>query len=259
MTIFQSLILGIIEGITEFLPVSSTFHLLFANQILNIQITEFVKTFDVVIQTGAILAVVFLYAKELLKNKNYIKVLLVSFIPTAIAGFLLRDIVKDNFFENSTLMLTAFIGVGFLLIIYEKFNKKTLTKVLSELNYKDAIIIGACQAFALVPGVSRAGAVILVMLILRYKRVDATKYSFLLAVPTIMAAGVFDLLKTPPEALLSQNNWLMLFLVGFTTAFITAYFSLKIFIKFVATNSFTVFGVYRIVIGVILLLYFTVL
>lgn len=256
MTIFNAFILGLVEGITEFLPVSSTFHLIIAGKLLGLPDSSFVKLFEVVIQSGAILSVFLLYAKDIKNNPDLVKKIFVSFLPTAAIGFLLYKTIKNVFFESNSLMIGTFFAIGLLFILVELLVKKgvfTPKKPLSTLSYKDAFIIGLLQSLAVIPGVSRAGIVIVGTLMMGFKRSEAAYYSFLLAVPTILAAGIFDLYKSK-DALSSVNNTLLLF-VGFATACIFAYLSMKWLIDFLKKNSLIGFGLYRILLTIVLIVF----
>lgn len=255
MDIVHAIILGIVEGVTEFLPISSTFHLIFASKLLGIPQDEFAKLFEVFIQSGAIVAVLLLYFKELIKDQELIKKTIVGFIPTAIIGLGLYKVIKGIFFESELLMLSVFIIVGFVFILFEKWIKQgkiELVRSIKSLTYQEAIIIGLIQALAIVPGVSRAGAVILGMMFLKYKRDEAAKFSFILAIPTIFAASALDLWKGK-EYLISHASSTIYLLIGFITAFISAYIVIKWLINYLKKNSFEGFGVYRIIVGILLL------
>lgn len=257
MNFLHAIILGIVEGITEFLPVSSTFHLIFAAKILGLQQTNFEKLFEVVIQSGAILSVLLLYIKTVLEDHELVKKVLVAFIPTAIVGFVLQKIIQDVFFESTPLMLSAFIVVGIIFIVYEFLlaNKKvSLSRSLSSFTYIEALIVGGMQAFAVVPGVSRAGAVILAMMFLKFKRSEAARFSFLLAVPTILAAGGLDIIKMRHDLFASAQN-IPLLLVGTVVSFVCAYFVVKWLIHYLQTHSLAGFGWYRIVAGILLFIF----
>jgi len=256
MDFLQAIILGIVEGITEFLPISSTFHLIFASKLIGVQQNDFAKLFEVFIQSGAILSVVVLYFGEIIKDRQLIKKTLVAFIPTALVGFVLYKIIKELFFDSSSLMVAVFIGVGAVFIIFEyviKQNKVALTKTIHKLSYKHAIIIGFVQALAVMPGVSRAGAVLIGMMVLRYKRDEAAKFSFILAVPTIFAASFFDLYKNR-DYFLNHGVNLILLVTGFLTAFVTSYIGIKWLINYLRNNTLTGFGTYRIIVGLVLIL-----
>ncbi len=258
MTVFNSIVLGIIEGLTEFLPVSSTFHLLFISKLLNIAQTDFVKMFEVVIQAGAILAVVFLYFKEVSKNKDLILKIIISFIPTGIIGFILYKVIKNVFFESNLLMSVMFLLVGIIFLVIEKLikdKKLKLEKSIKSTDYKQAVLIGIIQSLAVIPGVSRAGSVMVGMMLMGVKREESAKYSFLLAVPTILAASAYDLFKMR-DTLFSQSSNSIILLFGFATAFISAFFAVKWFIGFLQKNSLKVFGYYRIILSPILFLFF---
>lgn len=256
MNILHVVILGVVEGITEFLPISSTFHLIITAGLLGIPQNDFLKLFEVFIQSGAILSVVLLYAKDVVKDKKLMLKVCVSFIPTAIIGFVLHGFIKDILFHSLSVMLTVFILVGILFIILEFYVKKEklkLSRNVIEITYKEAFLIGICQSLAVVPGVSRAGSVIVAMILLRYNRTDAAKYSFLLSVPTIFAASALDAIKMR-DLFLSHGANLVYLLVGFVVAFITSYFVVKWLISYLQRNSLAVFGWYRIVFGLIVML-----
>lgn len=253
MNILQSAILGIIEGATEYLPISSTFHLIWAGKILGIPQTEFQKLFEVVIQSGAILAVVIIFFKTIFEEKKLIKNVIVSFFPTAIVGLILYKIIKDIFFENLILQLSVFVLVGVIFIVFEKVHKKgNLTKNAGQINIKEAVMIGLAQSLAVVPGVSRAGAVMLALMYLGVNRKEAAKYSFLLAVPTLIAASGLDLIKSR-SLLFNHSGNLSLLLIGFIFSFISALFVIKWFIAYLGKNDLKPFGYYRLVIALVLL------
>lgn len=260
MTIFQAVILGIVEGLTEFLPISSTAHLILMSQLLNIPVTEFTKLFEVVIQSGAILAVVILYIRLVLNNRLLLSQIIVSFIPTAIAGFVLHDTIKNVFFESNMLIAIAlFMGSLVFLVIEYMIKKKhvILSEELQKMTYSQAFFIGLIQAFSVVPGVSRAGAVIVIMVLLKYKRTDAAIYSFLLAIPTIFAASVFDLIKTD-LSLFSHGSSVLIITVGFLSAFLSAFFVVRWFIQFLQSKTLIPFALYRIMLAVLIILVFAV-
>jgi undecaprenyl-diphosphatase len=254
MNLINPFLLGFVEGITEFLPVSSTAHLIILSKLLNIPQTEFQKFFEVFIQSGAILSVVFMYIQYIRKNPRIIKNVFISFIPTAIIGFLLHKIIKHYFFDSLRLIEVAMFSVGVLFIFFEmlvKNKKLILNKSIGQLNIFQAILIGLVQSFAVIPGVSRAGAVMLGMMILGYKRDESAVYSFLLAIPTIFAAGAYDLYKSKDILISNSNNvWILVF--GFLISFIFAFISVKWLINFLKTNTLFGFGIYRILTSFIL-------
>jgi undecaprenyl-diphosphatase len=253
MNFLDTLILGIVEGFTEFLPVSSTAHLLVTGEILNIPQTEFFKTFVVVIQLGAILAVILIYWKRVAQNLNLGKKVLTAFIPTAIIGFLLYSVIKNFLFENLKTIAFALIVGGIIILIFEFFQKKKIesdTEKLEDISYKNSFFIGLIQALAIIPGVSRSGATIIGGMGLGISRKNIVEFSFLLAVPTIAAATVYEMLKSPVSFSLTNSTHLLL---GFIFSFIFAYISIKFFIRFIQTNSFMIFGFYRILAGVLII------
>lgn len=250
-----SLILGIVEGVTEFLPVSSTAHLIIASNILHITQTEFQKFFEVFIQAGAILAVIFIYLKYLLEHKEILGKVIVSFIPTSIIGLVLYKIIKTVFFESNMLIIFSIFSIGIVFLITEYYVKKgklKLNKNIADMGFITAVIIGLAQSLAVVPGVSRAGIVMVAMILLGYKREDSATYSFLLAVPTILAASVLDVYKMR-EVVFSSGSNLPFLIIGFVMSFVTALFAVKWLINYLKTNSLTIFGIYRILLAIILL------
>lgn len=251
MNTLQAAILGIVEGLTEFLPVSSTFHLIWTAKILGIQQTPFQKLFEVAIQSGAILAVVASFAKTARSNPSLIKKVLVAFIPTAVIGFLLYKIIKNVFLEHEALQIGMFIAVGIVFIAFERFFKKPLHRAISSITYQEAFMVGMAQSLAVIPGVSRAGAVILALMALAFNRKDAAVFSFLLAVPTIFAASAYDLLKSR-EAITGSED-LLLLIIGFIVAFGTALLGVRWLLKYLEQHTLSAFGYYRIILGCILL------
>ncbi len=258
MDLLNAITLGVVEGITEFLPISSTAHLIIASKFLRIPQTDFQKFFEVFIQSGAILAVVLLYFQYVLKNRRIIKNILLSFVPTAFIGLLFHKIIKTVFFESYFLIIGAmiFFGIIFLFVEYLVASKKiNLKKTIQKTSWKEAVVIGCNQALAIIPGVSRSGIVMVAMMGLGYKRDESAIYSFLLAVPTIFAASALDVFKMKDVIFVtSQGNLLYLF-IGFLTSLITAYVSVKWLISFLQKKSLTLFGWYRIIIGMSLLIF----
>ncbi len=251
MNILQSILLGIVEGLTEFLPISSTFHLIITSRLVGLHSTDFLKLFEVVIQSGAIGAVIILYARTLIHDHLLLSRVLLSFLPTAIVGLVLHSIIKQIFFESIPLMLTVFAGVGIIFLLIEK-SHFALTKQCESLTSRDALIIGLAQACSVIPGVSRSGAVIVCMMLLGYKRDQAALYTFYLSLPTILSATAFDLYQERSLLITYENGWLLLG-VGFFTALITALVVVKWLIQYLSHNSLALFGWYRIVLATTLL------
>jgi undecaprenyl-diphosphatase len=216
--------------------------------------TNFLKDFEIIIQLGAILAIVFLYWGKVKKSKEIWKKILTAFIPTGIIGFLLFKLIKEYLLGNLYITLAALFIGGILLIIIELIHKEKdyHTESIEDITYKNAFIIGASQSLAVIPGVSRSAATIISALILGTKRKTATEFSFLLAVPTMLAATVLDLTKN--EFSHSASEWLMLIL-GFISAFFFAVISVKWFLKYIQNHSFIFFGIYRIVLSILFFLF----
>lgn len=245
MTALHALLLGLVEGFSEFLPISSTAHLILVSALLKLQQTEFLKTFQVVIQLGAILSVLVVYWKSLLVRKDVMLRIIVAFIPTAIIGFILEKVIRNVLFENiPTILWSLFIG-GLVLIAFEKFHQPSKTDVadMAEMSYKQAFLVGLCQALAVVPGVSRSGATIVGGVLLGVSRKAIVDFSFVLAVPTMLAATLLEIVKHHDEMSLDQSGLLA---IGFIVSFIVALASIKWLLGYVKKHTFVAFGVYRI-------------
>jgi len=258
MDIFQSAILGVVEGLTEFVPVSSTFHLILTSTILGLDNSDYLKMFEVVIQLGAVSALLFLYTKTLLSNRRLILILLCSFIPTAIIGKFLYPTIKSLFFTNTILQISAMVIVGILFLIVEKLissGKIRPTRPISSLSYFQAILIGLAQATSIIPGVSRSGSIILSALALGFTRSHAAEYAFLLSIPTILAASLLDLYENRIMLMSTGFSSITPLMVGFFSAFITAYFVVKWFIHYISKHTLTPFAYYRFVLAIILILF----
>jgi undecaprenyl-diphosphatase len=247
MTLIQTLILSIVEGITEYLPISSTAHLVLTSKVLGLIQTDFVKTFEIAIQLGAILAVVVLYWKKFLSVKNLIPNLITALTPALIVGFFFYGFIKNILIGNYVVTLLALFIGGFVLILIEKvLKKKENYSSLEKLTLKKAFIIGVFQSTSVVPGVSRAAATIIGGLATGLSRESATEFSFLLAVPTMLAATGFDFLKSYKLFNASQFTTLG---VGFVLSFATAVIAIKFLTNFIKKHDFTLFGVYRIILA----------
>lgn len=243
MGILEALILGIVEGITEFLPISSTAHLMFASELLGLAQSEFVKSFEIAIQSGAILAVVALYWRDFL-NVPLLQKIVVAFLPTAAAGLLLYPFIKASLIGNIPVALGALALGGVFLIAFERWYKPSINTPLTALSYRNALIIGLVQSVAVIPGISRSAATIVGGLMLGLERKAIVEFSFLLAVPTMAAATGLDLVKS--ASLFSMNDFGIL-AVGFVASFVVALTSIKWILRYVQRHDFTAFGVYRII------------
>lgn len=243
----QTIVLGIVEGLGEFLPISSTFHLILVSKLMQIEETEMVKLFQVFIQSGAIMAVLVLFWRDFL-NKNSLKNLVLSFVPTALIGFVLHGFIKNTLFDAFWLQIAVFFVVGLVFLSVDE-SKGMTTKRMS---YRDAIIIGVAQTAAILPGVSRAGAVMVCMLLLGYGRKESAHYSFLLAVPTILAAGMWDMYKN--KNLLVGSDLLPNLAVGSLVAFVVAMFFVTWFMNFNRRYGLKPWGWYRLVLATVCVL-----
>ena len=249
LSFFHAIILGIIEGITEFLPISSTGHLVLASAFLHITETEFLKSFEIIIQLGSILAVVVLYWKKLWQWE-LIKRLVVAFIPTGILGLLFYKIIKHYLFGNTSVVLWSLFLGGIFLVAFEYWHTEKISthEEVDTISYRDCLLIGLFQSVAMIPGVSRSAATIVGGLLLGYKRKQIVEFSFLLAIPTMLAATGLDLVKNIHSFSSGQFGTLA---VGFITAFIVAVFAIKFFLDYIKRHTFIGFGVYRIIIATV--------
>ena len=245
------IILGIVEGVTEFLPVSSTGHLILTSRLLGITPTEFLKSFEISIQLGAILSVLVLYRKRLLTDTAVLKRIIVAFIPTGIIGLLFYRIIKTYLLGNSSIVLWALLLGGIFIIVFEVFYREKNNSVsdVGSISYQQALLIGLFQSLAMVPGVSRAAATIMGGLMLGLKHKTIVEFSFLLAVPTMACAVGWDVAKTAIAFSPVQISYL---LVGFTISFAMALVAIKSLLSFIKKNNFTPFGIYRIILALLL-------
>jgi undecaprenyl-diphosphatase len=252
MTIFQAIVIAIVEGITEFLPVSSTGHMMITQELLGMEINDFVKAFTVNIQFGAILSVIVLYWKKFFQSFDFYLKLFVAFIPAAILGFLASDFI-DSMLENVVVVAVMLLLGGIILVFVDKwFNNKETKETVT---YPSAFKIGLFQCIAMIPGVSRSAATIIGGMTQKLDRKTAAEFSFFLAVPTMAAASGYKLLKllmqSDGSALLTEN--LMVLLVGNVVAFVVALLAIKTFIGILTKYGFKYFGYYRIVVGLVIL------
>lgn len=247
MSIWQAIILAIVEGITEFLPVSSTGHMIIASSFMGISHLEFTKMFTVNIQFGAILSVLVLYWKRFFQSTDFYFKLFIAFLPAAVIGFLLNDFI-DALLENVVVVAVSLLVGGIILIFIDKIaNNNTRDR---EISYFDALKIGFFQCIAMIPGVSRSASTIIGGMLQGLSRKQAAEFSFFLAVPTMAAAGGYKLLKTYDTI---QAADIKVLLIGNLVAFVVAMLAIKFFISFLTKYGFKVFGYYRIILGLILL------
>ena len=243
MDIFDAIILAVVEGLTEFLPVSSTGHTILAATLLNIAQTSFVKSFELSLEFGSILAVVVLYWRYFL-DVEVIKRLIAGFIPTGVVGLLIYRFFKDVLFGNEQVVLWALLLGGIAIILFElTYKERCEIDDMSKIPYRYCLLIGVFQSFSVIPGLSRSAPTIMGGLFLGMKRQTTVLYSFLLAVPTMIAASGYDLVMSFNQFSGSDVN---LLLVGFLTSFIVAMPSIKFFLGYVRKHNFIPFGIYRI-------------
>jgi undecaprenyl-diphosphatase len=250
MNYFHALIFGIVEGISEFLPISSTGHLILTAKLLGLDHTQFLKTFEISIQLGAILSVVVLYWRQILVNFEIMKRVAAAFIPTAIIGFILYKFIKKFLLGNESVVLWSLFLGGIFLIVFEFFHKEKeeAHEELETISFRKAILIGLAQSLAVIPGVSRSAATICGGLALGLKRKTIVEFSFLLAIPTMLAATALDLAKNASSFSMDQFSVLG---IGFLVSFIVAWLSVKFLLHFIKRHNFIYFGVYRILLALL--------
>lgn len=253
MTIFQVIILAIIEGLTEFLPVSSTGHMIIGSSLMGIQSNAFVKLFTVAIQLGTILSVVILYFKRFFQSFDFYFKLLVAFIPAIFFGALFSDMI-DDLLESPLAVAVSLVLGGIILLYADQWFNKPQIESTDQISYPTAFKIGLMQCLAMLPGVSRSGATIIGGMSQKLSRKAAAEFSFFLAVPTMLGATVkkiWDFYKTGHQISGDELNMLLL---GNAIGFIVAIIAIKSFIGYVTKHGFRVFGWYRILVGGIILI-----
>lgn len=253
MDIVQAIIIGIIEGFTEFLPISSTGHIIIATKFLGLPQDEALKAYEVIIQFAAILAVLLIYKEKItLKKMDLWIKLLLAFLPLAIVGFLLKDYIKALFSVEIVAWMFIIGGIVFLLVEYFYKEHSTYIKEVEKTTYTQALWIGFAQLFSLIPGTSRAGATIIGGMLVGLDRKTSSDFSFLLAIPVMGAVSGYDLLKH--YDVFVGVNWYAFF-IGFLVAFLVAYITVKLFLHVIQKISFVSFGIYRIIFGILLLVW----
>ena len=246
MDFITAVILGIVQGVSEFLPISSTGHMTLASHLMGLKHTEFLKSFEIAIQAGTILSVVVLYWRTLLVDVEVIKRLIVAFLPTGILGLTLYKLIKGYLLGSETVVLASLLMGGIFLVAFEWWyrEKDDAASEIREISYKNAFIIGLFQSIAMIPGVSRSASTIVGGLMLGLKRKTIVEFTFLLAVPTMLAATGYDLIRSGSQFSVGEFQYL---LAGFVTAFVVALLSIKFLLRFIKTHTFIPFGVYRII------------
>ncbi len=252
MTIFDSVILGIVEGLTEFLPVSSTAHLILAGQLLHVKQDSFKTSYDIIIQIAPIFSVMIIFKDRLMQSLDIWYKLIVAFIPTGIVGLLFHKQIEAMFSTNSTVALMILTGIAFLAIEFFYKEKDHDIKLLEDVTYMQALKVGTFQVFSLIPGVSRSGSTILGAMLIGLRRDVAMMFSFLLAIPTMGAASGYMLLKEYKT--LSFENFEVL-AVGFVVSFIVGWIAVKWFLAIVSKYNFTPFGIYLVASGTLFALF----
>lgn len=249
MSAWQAIIFGVVEGLTEFLPVSSTAHLVLTAKWLGLEQTDFMKSFEIAIQLGAMLAVAVVYWRSFLQKPAVLKRVLAALVPTLVLGLFFYKIVRSFLSSETVAIAGLFIG-GIILILFDRWYKEKDEPIsdIEQVPYGKAVLIGVAQSVAMIPGVSRSGATIVGGLALGFKRRAIVEFSFLLGAPTIFAATALDILKNR-EAFVS-SDWTMLS-IGLIVSFVVALASIRFFLRYVQNNGLAAFGIYRIVIAAV--------
>ena len=259
--LLKTIIMGLVEGATEFLPISSTGHLIITGDVLGFLTKEKRDVFEIVIQLGAILAVVWQYREKFThvalslsetKSQQFVVNLFIAFLPLAIIGLAFHHQIKALLFNPKSVAIALIVG-GFIILWIEKKLPKVTIHEVDDMNWKHALKVGFAQAIALIPGASRAGSTIIGGMLFGLSRTVATEFSFFLAVPVMFAATAYDLYKS--RDLLAAND-LLIFFIGFVTAFIAALIVIRVLIRYVQNHDFTVFAWYRIIFGGLVLFYY---
>jgi undecaprenyl-diphosphatase len=258
----KAAVMGLVEGATEFIPVSSTGHLIIAGNLLGFDRWHGAKTFDVFIQLGAILAVVWLYRAKILdvvrtaphqeRSRRLILNLVIAFLPAAIVGFLANDFIEEKLFRPTVVAAALVIG-GVIILLIEAWHRRVRTETVDDVTPKEALGVGLAQLLALVPGTSRSGATIMGGMALGMSRVAATEFSFFLAIPVMFAATLYSLWKARHGLSAADAP---VFAIGFVVSFVSALLVIRWLLRFVANNSFRGFAWYRIVFGLLLLVFY---
>lgn len=252
MTILQAIILAIIEGLTEFLPVSSTGHMILGAALMGIESTPFVKLFLICIQLGTILSVLVLYWKRFFKSMDFYYKLVIAAIPASILGFLLNDFIDDLLESPLTVAITLVLGGILLLFVDKWFNKPTIDNS-DDISYKQSLVIGCYQCLALIPGMSRSASTIIGGMTQKLTRKAAAEFSFFLAIPMMLGASVLKLYKYFKNGNTFTGEELNIMLIGNVVGFIVAIIAIKTFINILTKYGFKVFGIYRIIVGGIII------
>ena len=257
--LIKTIIMGIVEGLTEFLPISSTGHLIIAGDVLNFLDKDKRDAFEIIIQFGAILAVCWEYRLRLwhvvlglgqTQSQRFVINLLLAFLPAAILGLLFVKAIKAHLFFPVPVAIALIVG-GIVILWAERRQHRIVVETVDDMTWKDALKIGIAQSLALIPGTSRSGATIIGGLLFGMSRKAATEFSFFLAIPTIFAATLYDVYKH--RDLLSMDDF-GIFSIGFVVAFISAFVAVRGLLRYIARHDFAVFAWYRIVFGFIILL-----
>lgn len=268
--ILKVIILSLVEGFTEFLPVSSTGHLILVNQFVKLEPDAFANMFEIIIQLGAIMSVVVLYFDKLnpfsntknskinMKTVNIWKKVIIGALPAAVLGLLFDDFIDEKLMNPYVVMCTLFVW-GIAIIVIEKKNKNSNISSIEQMSYKTALLIGLAQCFALVPGTSRSAATIMGAMLLGTSRTVAAEFSFFLAIPTMIGATSLKILKAILKGTPITSWQILLIILGMVFSFIFALIVIKKFMKYVKENDFVVFGIYRVILSVIIAIYFFVI
>ena len=253
MDFLQAFVLSLVEGVTEFLPISSTGHMILAAKLLSVSQTDFAKTFEIAIQLGSILSVIFLYGSRFLKRVEELKRVIWVFVPTGILGFLLYKLIKSFLLGNLILTVLALLIGGVAIIFIEKYFKKYEGRgKISDLSFKNALLLGVIQTLSVIPGVSRSATTIFGGMFFGLSREAATELSFMVALPVMVGATTLDLIKSFKNI---QGSQIEILIFGMVISFFAATLAIRWLLKFIKTHDFIYFGIYRIIVALLFLLF----
>lgn len=255
MSAWEAVLLAIVEGLTEFLPVSSTGHMIIVSSVLGIASDPFTKTFTIAIQLGAIASVVILYWRRFFQSLDFYVKLFVAFLPAALLGFLLNDLI-DQLLENVLVVAFTLILGGIIFLFIDKYFEQKEEEVEQTISFSQAIKIGLFQCIAMVPGVSRSASTIIGGLFQGLTKKSAAEFSFFLAVPTMFAATAYKLLSYYKEGNSLDGNQIVILIIGNVVAFVVGMLAIKSFITYLTKHGFKIFGYYRILLGSLILIFY---
>jgi undecaprenyl-diphosphatase len=263
LLLIKAAVMGVVEGLTEFLPVSSTGHLILTSSLLGLPNTDVMKAFEVVIQPGAILAIIIVYwqliTKSLgtlgtdVKSRRLVTNIIVGFLPAAVIGLAVHKAINKYLFNGPVVAGAFIVGALIILLVERRKDRPVRVHHIDDMTMLDALKVGFCQCFGMIPGTSRSGSTIIGGLLVGLSRPVATEFSFFLAIPTLIGASVLEIWKVRVELAANWHEYLPLFTVGFVVSFLAAWVCVRWLLRYIATHTFVAFAWYRIAFGIVVL------